>query len=530
MAYSAITRREAFKILGAGLGTLLLGPAAFGGTGVEPKFRDSELKGIIFLVGDGMPFSVLSALETFRNQFQEGTAFYDRLRDPKSRVTFMGTSSLSSIVTDSAPASVAWATGVKTANRFLSCLPNGQKLKTILEIANENGIDFGLVTTTRVTHATPAAWYSQRPDRDEEELIAEDALRIRPKILMGGGLRYFDQNKNPKLKKDLLGEFLKAGYTLATTRKELMELDGSKPILGLFNSSHLDYRIDRMNDPKLSTQPSLAEMTWVALQTLQGSKKGFILQIEAGRIDHANHANDAYSALQDTAELDEVIDVINRYLEKNPETLVIIVSDHGTAGFSVFGTGPEYNDSTESLLKYKDMKASIPYITRLLHGKGEKEVKEIVENLTGFAISDREAEEIIKSLEPAEHGITGNYLYRAYDTSALGAILARCRYPITKSGDHHGKPEIRRGNIYFVSTTHTAEDQLVLAYGYKAQELIPPTRIENTYLFNVLLSFFGLPFHKNPSMKASEAKALLKEYAKFRSPEDEYRGYLLHVS
>jgi len=87
-------------------------------------------------------------------------------------------------------------------------------------------------------------------------------------------------------------------------------------------------------------------MSAIALKKLQMAKKGFVLQIEAGRIDHVNHTNDAFGALMETAELDQVLDVVDDYISKNPKTLVIVTSDHGTGGFGVYGTGPDYNDST----------------------------------------------------------------------------------------------------------------------------------------------------------------------------------------
>lgn len=99
-------------------------------------------------------------------------------------------SSLSSVVTDSAPASVAWATGSKTVNRSLSSLPDGRKLTTIFELGRERGIACGVVTTTRVTHATPAAWYSHNPNRDDEDNIALDLLNSNLMVAMGGGDRH----------------------------------------------------------------------------------------------------------------------------------------------------------------------------------------------------------------------------------------------------------------------------------------------------------------------------------------------------
>jgi len=528
------TRREAIEIFGATLATLLINPTVYasqiGDTGVKISFEETDKPGIIFIVGDGMPVSTLTALYRLRQNLGTKMTFYRRFQDPNTVVAYMGTASLSSVVTDSAPASAAWATGTHTANHFLSVLPNGKILKTIGEIAKENDYEVGFVTTTRVTHATPAAWYSHNKDRDDEANIALEALKLKPAVLMGGGLKYFSKNTNPKLPNDTLSDFKKEGYEVYTDKNQLKNIDYNKPILGLFNKSHIDYYIDRLNDKKLENQPSLALMSAIALKKLQMAKKGFVLQIEAGRIDHANHANDAFGALMETAELDQVLDVVDDYISKNPKTLVIVTSDHGTGGFGVYGTGLDYNDSTEAFLKYKQVKASIPYIANKIDNKSPKEVQEIVEYYTGFPISLDEAQLIIESRSPAFTGITGNYLYRAYDSCALGAVLAKCVYPISKDGDQIGKPDLRRGNIYFVSTTHTGEDQVVLAYGYRAQEVINSRRFENTDLYKSMLNFLRINYHKNPTMSSAQAKVYLKELYKSYSYEKLASSLELHVS
>ncbi|AEE14878.1 Alkaline phosphatase [Thermodesulfobium narugense DSM 14796] len=528
-----ISRREAIKVFGATLATLLINPSVYANqidqVGETIKFEKTDKPGIVFIVGDGMPISTLTALNSLRSNVGKTTTFYKKFGDPDNTITYMGTESLTSVVTDSAPASAAWATGSKGANHFLSVLPNGQVLRTIGELAKENGYEVGFVTTTRVTHATPAAWYSHNKDRDDEANIALDALVLKPDVLMGGGLKYFSKEVNPKLKSDTLSDFKKEGYQIFTTKDQLKNIDYSKTILGLFNKSHIDYYLDRLNDKNLDSQPSLALMSAVALKKLQQSKKGFVLQIEAGRIDHANHANDAYGAMMDTAELDQVLDVVDQYIKNNPKTLVIVTSDHGTGGFNVFGTGADYNDSTEAFLKYKQVKASIPYIAKKIDNKSPKEVQDIVEYYTGFYIDPDEAQMIIDSRSPEYNGVTGNYLYRAYESCALGAVLAKCAYQVSEDGDQKGKALLRRGNIYFVSTTHTGEDQVVMAYGYRSRELLPSRRIENTELYNVMLSFLNIKSYKNPTMSKEEARSYLQAYYKEYSYEKMARSLKLHV-
>lgn len=131
---------------------------------------ERNTKSVLFLVGDGFPLGVMKAtLEFKEKKFREGSHIHSLLNHSKTWISLQNTSSLSSVVTDSAPSSVAWEKGSKTANRFLSVLPDGRRLDKILELANENGIACGFVTTTRITHATPAAWYSHSSNRDSED-------------------------------------------------------------------------------------------------------------------------------------------------------------------------------------------------------------------------------------------------------------------------------------------------------------------------------------------------------------------------
>lgn len=188
--------------------------------------------------------------------------------DPKSTTGPCITNSLSSIVTDSAPASCAWGTGSKTANIMLSVLPDGRVLKTIAELAKERGLGVGFVTTTRLTHANPAAWYSHNPNRDAEDAIALDLLNIKPDVALGGGGRHFDPTKRED-GRNLWLEFANQGYQVVTSREDLKRASFDRPILGTFNSSHMSYYIDRVDDPKIgSIEPNLPEMTAVALAVL----------------------------------------------------------------------------------------------------------------------------------------------------------------------------------------------------------------------------------------------------------------------
>lgn len=472
------------------------------------RMEPAKGHGIIFIVGDGMPLGVMKGMKTlFEKDMNYQSSIYSLLTDPKSIISLQNTSSLSSVVTDSAPASVAWGAGSKTVNRSLSVLPDGRNLKTILELAKENGLSCGVVTTTRLTHATPAAWYSHDSNRDNEDRIAEDLLNLKLDVALGGGDKHFNPTTR-KDKMDLYSKFVENGYDVVKTKKELIDgFNSSKPLLGVFNKSHLSYYVDRLNDKTLGEkQPDLSEMTLAALNRLSKNPKGFILQIEAGRIDHASHTNDAWGAIMDCYELDKTVATVMEYIKKNPRTLLIITSDHGNSGWGINGSGPEYNDSTEGLFFYKNNKASFEYMIKLMKNKDLKTVKDIFEEYTTTKITDAEAEAIYNGLNNKREFVINDQWYEPEAT--MGRILASSKY--TANGEKLSKPAIlRRGNVNWTSTNHTAEDQIVITYGHLSHQLDIRNYIDNTDLFKYMTKFFKINY-KNPQMTADEARSFLK--------------------
>jgi alkaline phosphatase len=524
---SGLSRRDLFKIMGAGAICTLLPGVGHGGS--PGPFFTSGGEGLVFVVGDGMPLGVIKGVHQIRTRVhgEKETNFFSKMKDVHSVVGYMSTESLSSIVTDSAPASVAWSTGSKTTNRVLASLPDGRPLKTIMELLKEQGHGCGLVTTTRLTHATPAAWVSHQIQRDNEEAIALDYLKFKPEVLLGGGSRAFDPSRR-KDGNDLFKTFSDGGYDVIRERNNLLSseiLSSSKPLLGVFSSSHMSYYLDRLNQEELGKrEPSLPEMTRIALQKLSRNPKGFILQVEAGRIDHASHSNDAWAAILDTYELDLTLTVIDEYLKINPKTLVIVTSDHGTSGWGINGTGPEYNDSTEALKKYQSVKASFEVIkTRLKRDSTRGEIKDIFEHFTTFRITNEEVSMIQAAMQPDYKPFHGDYLIQP--DGVMGMILAHSLYPKVKGVGIESLPLLRRGNVGFTSSNHTGEDQILLSYGYRAKQLGLGRHVDNTDLFAAMCRFFGIRY-QNPTMTEEEARPFIKT----ASLEEWKRHMELHIA
>lgn len=310
---------------------------------------ESSAKNVILLIGDGMGFPQLTAarVEKADNNL---TAYTDTelYMDGMKQTGYVTTFSANSFVTDSAPASTAMATGQKTNNGVISQNAtahkgkDGKNLTTILEMAKAANKSTGVVTTTRITHATPAAFYAHVDNRDNESEIADQLLASNVEVAMGGGLRFFvGKNETDPLggkskrsdDRNLLVEFGKKGYAVAYNESTLMALDAnsSDKVLGLFDNDHVKYDLEREG----SGEPNVAEMTTKALEVLSKDKDGFFLMVEGGRIDHAAHARNLSNTIGDTLAFDDAVKVALDYASKNNDTLVIVTADHECCGFTL---------------------------------------------------------------------------------------------------------------------------------------------------------------------------------------------------
>jgi len=215
---------------------------------------------------------------------------------------------------------------------------------TILELAEKAGLSTGLVTTTRITHATPAAFYAHVDNRDNESEIAEQLLTSGVEVALGGGLGYFIPKEslsplggNGKRAdgRNLLEKATSLGYMFVYNGTAFRELDinATEKLLGLFENSHMEYELirARSSDP----DPSLAEMTEKAISLLSKNQKGFFLMVEGGRIDHACHERSLENATMDTLAFDLAVGKALDFARKNNDTLVIVTADHECGGLVI---------------------------------------------------------------------------------------------------------------------------------------------------------------------------------------------------
>jgi alkaline phosphatase len=269
-------------------------------------------------------------------------------------------------VTDSAAAGSAWGSGERVNNGCINYSIQGNALVPLMQYAKQAGKSTGLVSTCRITHATPASFAANVLDRDLEATIANQYLEREVDLLMGGGLEYFiTEGRN------LSSEFKRRGYSFVTDQVGLSNLTDARRILGLFADSHLPYAIDRKNDSAFAQIPSLATMFKAALRPLSENENGFVLQVEAGRIDHAGHANDPAAILHELLEFDNCIPIALDFLKWNPDTLVIVTTDHGTGGCQLNGVGKRYNGSGSALDRINNFRGSFESIERIYKKTGK---------------------------------------------------------------------------------------------------------------------------------------------------------------
>jgi len=319
------------------------------GVADEISGESAPAKNVILLIGDGMGFPQLTLARI--DKAGENLSDYvstELFMDGMEQTGYVSTFSANSLVTDSAPAATAMATGSKTNNGVIgqdaTAIPkkmDGKNLTTIVEMAEKAGLSTGLITTTRITHATPAAFYAHVDNRDNESEIADQLAKSNVEVIMGGGLQYFvgKNDTDPTGKegkrnddRNLLADFDSQGYAFVYNETAFRNVDAKKTekLLGLFESSHLQYELERQSSPE--KEPSLAEMTMKAMDILSQNPKGFFLMVEGGRIDHAGHERNLSKIVADTLAFDEAVKTALDFASKNNDTLVIVTADHECGG------------------------------------------------------------------------------------------------------------------------------------------------------------------------------------------------------
>lgn len=351
-------------------------------------------KNVILMIPDGFgPASVTMARDF--SQVYRGT---HKLALDEFLVGTCRTYATDARVTDSAAGATAYASGIKTFNGAIGVDKEGNLVSTLLEAAEVAGMATGLVATSRITHATPAAFSAHVPSRASEEDIATQQITKGIEVFFGGGLREFLPKANGGKRSDernLIEESKAKNLNIALNISDFRNIQ-TIPAIALLAQDHLDYEIDRTGN-----QPNLLEMTEKALELLGNSPNGFFLMIEGSRIDHAGHANDPQTHVREIIAYDEAVAKVLAFAKQDGNTLVVSVADHETGGMTLGRDGnykwfPEVlqnvKASSEKMAEEIKNGASVDSVLKQLGGLTDLKPEEIeavqsqINSANGYAL------------------------------------------------------------------------------------------------------------------------------------------------
>lgn len=473
-----------------------------------------KAKNLILFIGDGMSLTTVAAARIFEGQRKGGSGEENRLSwENWSNTGLSRTYNTDSQTPDSAGTMSAMATGAKTRLGVLSIGQSAARgdcsaarkapLLTLWELAAASGLATGVVTTTRVTHATPGATFSHSADRNWEDdtdlkgdareagcvdiarQMVETDFGNGPDVLMGGGRAQFmpAQQTDPEYDdkvgarldgRDLIAEW-KARHpdgNFVWNEKQLQDAPKTGALLALFEPSHMQYEHDRKQDG--AGEPSLAEMTRAAITRLKNNPNGFVLLVEGGRIDHANHAGNAYRALSDTVALSDAVRAAQAMSDPE-DTLMIVTADHSHS-LSFVGYPTRGN----------------PILGKVKGGSGEGgDPAQFARDATGLTYTT-----LVYANGPGNVGATdqqpeGPKKFEHYASGYQRPVAAR---PNLESVNTEDPDYMQEALVPMSAETHGGDDVGVWAWGAQASAV--RGNIEENTIFHLLLQ-------ANPRLRAA---------------------------
>lgn len=397
---------------------------------------EADKSNIIYMVGDGMGSAYTSAYRLYQDDLK--TAALDKTIYDEMLVGMASTyPDDHTLVTDSAAAATALATGIKTFNGAIGVDSQHTPIPSILDKAREQGYLTAIAVTCQVNHATPAAFVGHADSRQSYDAIADQFIDLKingkPKVdlIFGGGREYF-------LRKDrnLVKEFEAQGYKYISDLKDLNKIK-KLPALGLFSKGGLTPALE-------SDRPlRLAEMTQKSLDLLTSNnaqKKPFLLMLEASQVDWCGHANDIACAMAEMHDMAETMKLIKQFIDKNPNTIFVATADHSTGGLSVGAKG-QY---LWSAARVRNIKATAPTIARKLLASKHNWASEW-QGLTQINLADDERKALEDLVLQANE--TNNELMLGQITTQVLSIIDK----YTATG--------------WTTKGHTGEDVQIFSYG-----------------------------------------------------------------
>ena len=494
----------------------------------EAKAQETHatpVRNVILIIGDGMGPAQMGLLQSYArlamNSPYEGPTALQQFADA-GRTGISSTEPHDGLVADSACSASQLATGQAIPSEAISVSPAGVPVQTVLERAQATGRAVGLVSDTRITHATPAAFASHVAHRSMENDIAEQLLATRVDVLLSGGWRHFlptSVNSAGETRdawgtrlgseqfvesrrtddRDLVAEAEAVGYSAVFDVAGLRNaVDSGGQVLGLFSASSMQNAFqsrDLRNEPT-RTQPGLDEMAQAALSILEDDPDGFFLMIESGQIDWAGHANDAGWLLQEMLRMDAMLQVILDWARDRDDTLIVLTADHETGGFGisysqaghvqpvsipggVFEThpfAPEHDFVSPAMLdQLARQRGTLGDAARVVHELARSsetlpqasDVQGVIRELTGFELSAQAAEQLVSDIVAQHLSASTSEVGDTHATPNHGDCLLHAFYPYEENAD---SARIARAlgvsqGIVWSTGTHTASPVPVFAVG-----------------------------------------------------------------
>ncbi|MCX7023028.1 MAG: alkaline phosphatase [Spirochaetes bacterium] len=460
---------------------------AFAATGAFAQAKaPTEVKNVIFLLTDGTGPEAWPLIRWVKGS----PLAVDSILTGAIR-----TYGADSIITDSAPGATAFATGYKGTDKGISVgawnvtveasrnrlASSYVPLATLVEGARISGRATGIVATSNVQHATPAAFSAHWHDRNNYNELAEQQVYQGMDVVLSGGSQYLvlkDAGGKREDKEDLVDVIKAKGYAWVTTKDEMAAVRAGK-VWGAFAPDAMAYDIDR--DELAASEPSLAEMTGKAIELLSASQKakskGFFLFVEGSKVDWAAHANDPAGLVSDLLAFDDAVRVALEYAKKDPNTLVVAVADHGTGGITI-GTreDPNYSSTDDD------------FVVGPMRRTGMT-----AEGLEKYLAGDA-SEEKIKAVMAGKWGIadlSADELKAIVDVTTAKKPLTPVIVPMLS----------KRARLGWTTSGHTGADVLMFAYGPAK----PAGLMENTDVGKAVAEAMGFYFPSLNTRLFSEA-------------------------
>lgn len=479
--------------------------------------KHGKVKNVIFIIGDGMGPQQLSMLNLYSKYAPK--SIYKGSKTNLEKIISIGETGLvmtnpnKKLVTDSSCSATQYATGEYSLPEVVGLNDKGEDSETILEMAKKAGLATGLVSDTRITHATPASYASHAISRNNENLIAKQMINTGADVMYSGGLRHFlpkSAKKDKSLLKlvpehigvkskredelNLLKVAQEKGYQLVFDKNSMQKSKNLKK-LGLFTSSHMPDGIWNTNNKNKSGRkiPTLAEMTKDAIETLDSSDKGFFLMVEAGQVDWAGHRNDAGLLLHEMLRTDDMLGVVYNWVKNRKDTLVIVTADHETGGFGFSYSGYQVLKPVEvtgKRFKGKEYRSKFNYgefevLDKLYNQKRSHmdlvfdiaswpktqqttvNIKNHFEKFMDFEVTKDEVKEIMKS-EKNKYYLESHPVLNSKNVPKVNDFSAYYTYGAVIRSNLIGREIAHKQSVVWATGSHTSTPVSLFAVGPKS--------------------------------------------------------------